>query len=390
MNNVSIKSILVQPTYLLCITTEGQVVTLTEPDKIDWVMHNALPLFTNNPNSILDLDLDNITSSVLITKRDGQPIVLGFNSIKTQDKEYEIPTTSLVKFINYAEKNDYSISPLVQKITESLDEGQNESMKDLLTFLDRNELPITVNGNILAFKVLNKSKDPEVFYDCHTNMIAQRVGDVIQMPRALVCTDRTVHCSNGLHVCSIDYIRGFYTAGSTVLALVLVEPKDICSVPTDTNSKVRCNRYQILGIVPEDEILYVLNKHIEPATKFQELFNLALNEEFAGINRVINLSKPTISSISEIFVKDVNSFHIRDKKYEAKVASLVKKDEDPSSLYRVLLKSRDLAKNPSLLKNKEYLKELKVFKNKYTWKELGIDDIMRKRITRRWKKYGIN
>lgn len=378
-----------QPTYLLCITTDGQVVTLTESDKIEWVMQNALPLFTNNSNSILELDLDNITTSTLLDSN-GQTIVLGTNSIKTQDKEYEIPTTSLVKFINYAEKNDYSISPLVQKITESLDEGENESMKDLLTFLDRNELPITVNGNILAFKVLNKSNDPEVFYDCHTNKIAQRVGDVVQMPRTLVCTDRTVHCSNGLHVCSIDYIRGFYVTGSTVLALVLVEPKDICSVPTDTSSKVRCNRYQILGIVPEDEILYVLEKNIEPATKFQELFNLALNEEFAGINRVINLSKPTISNISEIFVKDVNSFHIRDKEYEAKVASLVKKDEDPTSLYRVLLKSRDLSKNTSLLKNKEYLKELKVFKNKYTWKELGIDDIMRKRITRRWKKYGIN
>lgn len=389
MNKVSIKSILVQPTYLLCITTDGQVVTITEPDKIEWVMQNALPLFTNNSNSILELDLDNITTSTLLDSN-GQTIVLGTNSIKTQDKEYEIPTTSLVKFINYAEKNDYSISPLVQKITKSLDEGENESIKDLLTFLDRNELPITINGNILAFKVLNKSDDPEVFYDCHTNKIAQRVGDVVQMPRTLVCTDRTVHCSNGLHVCSIDYIRGFYVTGSTVLALVLVEPKDICSVPTDTSSKVRCNRYQILGIVPEDEILYVLEKNIEPATKFQELFNLALNEEFTGINRVINLSKPTISSISEIFVKDVNSFHIRDKEYEAKVASLVKKDEDPTSLYRVLLKSRDLSKNPSLLKNKEYLKELKVFKNKYTWKELGIDDIMRKRITRRWKKYGIN
>lgn len=378
-----------QPTYLLCVTTDGQVVTLTESNKIEWVMQNALPLFTNNSNSILELDLDNITTSTLLDSN-GQTIVLGTNSIKTQDKEYEIPTTSLVKFINYAEKNDYSISPLVQKITESLDEGENESMKDLLTFLDRNELPITVNGNILAFKVLNKSNDPEVFYDCHTNKIAQRVGDVVQMPRTLVCTDRTVHCSNGLHVCSIDYIRGFYVTGSTVLALVLVEPKDICSVPTDTSSKVRCNRYQILGIVPEDEILYVLEKNIEPAIKFQELFNLALNEEFTGINRVINLSKPTISSISEIFVKDVNSFHIRDKEYEAKVASLVKKDEDPTSLYRVLLKSRDLSKNPPLLKNKEYLKELKVFKAKYTWKELGIDDIMRKRITRRWKKYGIN
>lgn len=389
MNKVNIKSILVQPTYLLCITTNGQVVTLTESDRIEWVMQNALPLFTNNSNSILELDLDNITTSTLLDSN-GQTIVLGINSIKTQDKEYEISTTSLVKFINYAEKNDYSISPLVQKITESLDEGENESMKDLLTFLDRNELPITINGNILAFKVLNKSDDPEVFYDCHTNKIAQRVGDVVQMPRASVCTDRTVHCSNGLHVCSIDYIRGFYVTGSTVLALVLVEPKDICSVPTDTNSKVRCNRYQILGIVPEDEILYVLEKNVEPATKFQELFNLALNEEFAGINRVINLSKPTISNISEIFVKDVNSFHIRDKEYEAKIASLVKKDEDPTSLYRVLLKSRDLSKNLSLLKNKEYLKELKVFKAKYTWKELGIDDIMRKRITRRWKKYGIN
>lgn len=390
MNKVSITSILVQPTYLLCITTEGTVITLTESNEIDWVMKNALPLFTKNPNSILELDLDNITSSVLITEKDGQTIVLGTNSIKTQDKEYELSTTSLVKFINYAEKNDYSISPLVQKITESLDEGENESMKDLLTFLDRNELPITVNGNILAFKVLNKSEDPEVFYDCHTNKIGQRVGDVVQMPRALVCTDRTIHCSNGLHVCSIDYLSGFYISGSTILALVLVNPKDICSVPTDTSSKVRCNRYQILGIVPEDEVNFVLEKHIEPATKFQELFNLALNEEFTGINRVINLSKPTISSVSEIFVKAVGSFQVRDKEYEARVAALVKKDEDPSSLYRVLLKSRNLAKDTSLLKDKEYLKELKVFKNKYSWKELGIDDAMRKRISRRWVKYGIN
>ena len=68
MNKISVKTVMVQPTYLMCVTTQGGVITITDPEKMNWVLENALPIFTKSKNAVLELDLDNVTDTTITTQ----------------------------------------------------------------------------------------------------------------------------------------------------------------------------------------------------------------------------------------------------------------------------------------------------------------------------------
>ena len=71
------------------------------------------------------------------------------------------------------------------------------------------------------------------------------VGYVVSIPRAQVDTNRGAHCSVGLHAGTYEYARSF----APVLLTVLVDPRDVVSVPDDVNNaKVRVCRYTVLEV----------------------------------------------------------------------------------------------------------------------------------------------
>jgi hypothetical protein len=90
--------------------------------------------------------------------------------------------------------------------------------------------------------------------------VPQRVGDVVEMPRSEVTFDPSVSCSSGLHVADWGYANGM---GNTVLA-VLVNPRDVVSVPTDYgDAKVRVCRYKVLEVRTEAYSGAVLKTEVE-------------------------------------------------------------------------------------------------------------------------------
>ena len=392
MNKISVKTVMVQPTYLMCVTTQGGVITITDPEKMNWVMENALPAFTKSKNAVLELDLDNVTDTT-ITTEDGSIITFNESSITTEKAKYSLDLRSLESFSAYAQANGYSIAPLIEKVSQSLDINDVESMKDLFTFLTKNNLPITVEGNILAYKVLYESATG-LLYDCYSKTIYQDIGDEVYMPRSFVTVDRSVHCSTGLHVCSIQYAQWFMR-GSCTLALVKVDPRDICSVPTDTASKVRCCRYQILGLISDDELPAVFDDNLDAAPKYKELLNHAINEDFEGTYRVHELLTPTVVKSSDVSTRTVGKFKLKlsvDPEAQ-RFNNLVKKvmDKDTKSFPSFYANLNYLMKssNSALSEDKDFLQQLKHYRKTFSWKELGVDNVWRKRLERRLKKYGI-
>jgi hypothetical protein len=127
-----------------------------------------------------------------------------------------------------------------------------ESVKDLYDFLEHNHVPITPKGNFVAYKRVTEN-----FLDCHTRTIDNSVGTVVRMVRNLVNDDRNVTCSSGLHVAAFQYANDFYSNGH--LVEVLVNPKNVVSVPTDYNQqKMRVCEYKVARLCsgPREEEIY--------------------------------------------------------------------------------------------------------------------------------------
>lgn len=130
-------------------------------------------------------------------------------------------------------------------------EKRGHSVQDVMGFLERGDLPITDSGDILAYKVLNKHRTrPDVFIDCHTGKVPQRVGSVVCVDESLVDLNRKNECSNGLHIARRGYIGNF---PGDVCVLVKLAPEDVVTVPHNDPNKVRVCRYLILGVLPDEE-----------------------------------------------------------------------------------------------------------------------------------------
>ena len=135
------------------------------------------------------------------------------------------------------------------------------SVNELYSFLSYKSLPITPEGNFLAYKGVKND-----FYSSSGNIstvvvqgkvneagnILNTLGSTIEVARRSVDDNKDNHCSFGLHVGSFDYATSW--AGPTGRLLVVeVNPADAVSVPTDCSfQKLRVSKYKVHSdITPE-------------------------------------------------------------------------------------------------------------------------------------------
>lgn len=128
---------------------------------------------------------------------------------------------------------------------------------DLFSFLEKNNHPITEDGNFIAYK---KVRDD--FKDVHTGTMDNSPGKVVSMPRNKVNEDPEQTCSNGLHAANFDYASNFYSGGK--MLELEINPKDVVAIPKDYNqSKMRVCEYKVLGIVDKELSSTTLRKKPE-------------------------------------------------------------------------------------------------------------------------------
>lgn len=208
----------------------------------------------------------------------GQAIA-GAESLKPHLHRIEVDNSSPVGVQKFLER----LAAVIQKRRHSVD--------DLMAFLKKGDLPITDDGCLLAYKVLNRDHgNPEIFVDCHTGKVHQKVGSFVHMDEALVDPNRRNECSNGLHIARRDYISNF---GGSVCVLVKIKPEDVIAVPEDYGrSKMRVCGYHILSQVSDEE--FRLLKNNRPFTEQQSArkqLAAALRGDHIGITQYVKITE---------------------------------------------------------------------------------------------------
>ena len=133
--------------------------------------------------------------------------------------------------------------PLVKFLGKLLENPSRRATDELYSFLEHKNMPLTPEGNFLAYKGVNSN-----FTDFYSGKFDNSVGTVLEMRRNGVCDDANVGCSHGFHAGSYEYAKG-YASGGGHLMVVEIDPRDVVSVPHDCDcQKLRTAKYRVVGV----------------------------------------------------------------------------------------------------------------------------------------------
>lgn len=147
--------------------------------------------------------------------------------------------------------------PLVNFLDKLANNPSKESVEQLYPWLVANNgFTITEEGDLIAYKGVAKSFDKYVSVNSGsaivdgervTGAIPNEIGSIVEMPRSEVVDDSGVPCGPGLHAGTYTYAEGWARGG---LLEVLIDPRDVVSVPSDSSSqKLRVCRYRVLNVI---------------------------------------------------------------------------------------------------------------------------------------------
>lgn len=154
------------------------------------------------------------------------------------------------KILNFI-KHDYPYKPLVRFLDKLMSNPSENSRTQCYSFLERHKMPISDDGDFLAYKGVNKS-----FRDKHTDSIDNSLGKLVKINRAKTNDNPNEHCSEGLHLGDFKaYIHDFVNNEDKVI-ICKVNPRDVVSVPNDYNcSKMRVCQYRVIQVVGGKDVV---------------------------------------------------------------------------------------------------------------------------------------
>lgn len=173
-------------------------------------------------------------------------------------------TRQILKFLDAG----LEFGPLVRYFENVAANPEPHSREQLFDWLRNHDITITTEGMLLAYKGVTKDDEGNLVSINSGKGIVNgvevegrlnnNVGNVVEMPRKSVAHNPDVACSTGLHVGTYDYAHG-YMRGPGTLLKVLVNPRDVVSVPRDGGgAKIRVCRYVVEGVAETkvDSALY--------------------------------------------------------------------------------------------------------------------------------------
>lgn len=264
------------------IVNENGVKSLTVfvPDKGDFITvredaHTRFPdILTgalNDDESIYALLDAAVTASTFLEPLTDRVSIANGRVYFDGDEVDNALTQQVVRFITEGVDDWKPLVAFWEKVSTN---PQEHSREQLFRFLNANDFSITPEGDIVAYKGMKTTDDPDVFTSTHEGVayvdgernegyIPNYVGAIVTMPRNEVAGQPTVACSTGLHVATHNYASGF---GKAVLE-VHVNPRDVVSVPNNENEKVRCCRYEVIDVISVPHAEAVVETPVEARTE---------------------------------------------------------------------------------------------------------------------------
>lgn len=149
--------------------------------------------------------------------------------------------TGITKRIIREMHNDRPYEHLVAFFERLMQNPSRDAIYQLYGFLVHNDIEITDDGYILAWKRVNIN-----YTDLYTGTIDNSPGKVVSVPRNTVDENKNRTCSHGLHVAAKSYLP-HYGGGRGVIIQCKIDPADVVAIPTDyDNAKMRVCRYTVL------------------------------------------------------------------------------------------------------------------------------------------------
>ena len=157
------------------------------------------------------------------------------------------------------------------------------AQEELYKFLEYKALPITEDGNFIAYKgVLHnywsvRGGEAKLLKGRvnSAGQIYNAVGEEIEVERSYVDDDARVACSQGLHVGSYDYA----TSWGERTVVVEVNPKDVVSIPFDCNcQKARVCHYTVVSDAEREIVSPVVDESGEVLDSPRSLFYDEIDE----------------------------------------------------------------------------------------------------------------
>jgi len=140
-------------------------------------------------------------------------------------------------------QQDLPFKPLIRFLDKLMSNPSRRAVDELYSFLEHKNMPLTPDGNFLAYKGVNHD-----FTDKWSGKFDNSVGQTLEMPRNGVCDDANHGCSSGFHAGSHEYAKG-YASGGGNLMIVEIDPSDVVSVPHDCNcQKLRTAKYKVVAL----------------------------------------------------------------------------------------------------------------------------------------------
>lgn len=186
------------------------------------------------------------------------------------------------------------------RFMENLAANPNEHSKEnLYRWLADRDFTITDDGCLIAYKGVNFREEDQSFVSvssgtAYVNGVRQEgqipnfVGAVVTMPRSEVQHDPSTACSVGLHAGQWSYASAFGSAGTLK---VKINPRDVVSVPSDSNSeKMRVCRYQVLELV-EKPVADLVDEEEYDFDNFDEYEEEFAEPEPVPVTQVGNVQK---------------------------------------------------------------------------------------------------
>jgi hypothetical protein len=148
-------------------------------------------------------------------------------------------------------KQGIDVAPWARFMEKLYNNPSKTAVEELYLWLEQANMPITENGNFLAYK---KVKDDYTSYHKNADGSECRndLGSTVSMPRNEVDDNRERTCSQGLHFCAWTYLPS-YMGGSGKVVVVEIDPADVVSIPSDyNNAKGRAWRYLVRSEIEEE------------------------------------------------------------------------------------------------------------------------------------------
>jgi hypothetical protein len=223
---------------LTVILPNGQPKTVTEGEAVYETVLEAIK--SRNWDSIPDL-LDPKTA--IYNFSDGLFEVID-GTVHVEGKS--VPDGLSKKIIGFS-KEGLPYKPLLNFWNKLQKNPSYRNIQGLFDFLDKNEYPITEDGDIIAYKGVN-----EDWTDCHTGTIHNYVGKTISMPRNEVNDNPNESCSRGFHCANFGYAWSYGSRGHMIM--ISVNPEHVVSMPNAYDfTKMRICEYTILSEVKNEE-----------------------------------------------------------------------------------------------------------------------------------------